>query len=94
MCVFQGLSEAAGSPVRISFTPTLMPMSRGMQSTIYVRLTQGASVDDLREHLQACPLHGPTCLLSGSPQNHGKASVERLTTPSWTMMIVGGDAAL
>jgi hypothetical protein len=50
---FQGLSEAAGAPVRISFTPTLMPMSRGMQSTIYVRLTEGTSVDDLREHLQA-----------------------------------------
>ncbi|EIE21579.1 N-acetyl-gamma-glutamyl-phosphate reductase [Coccomyxa subellipsoidea C-169] len=48
----QGLSEAAGAPVRISFTPTLMPMSRGMQSTIYVRLTEGTSVDDLREHLQ------------------------------------------
>lgn len=56
MCIDQGLSEAAGAPVRISFTPTLMPMSRGMQSTIYVRLTEGTSVDDLREHLQARPL--------------------------------------
>ena len=40
----QGLSESAGSPVRVSFTPTLMPMSRGMQSTIYVKLANGASV--------------------------------------------------
>ena len=48
----QGLSESAGSPVRVSFTPTLMPMSRGMQSTIYVKLANGASVDDLRSHLQ------------------------------------------
>ena len=49
----QGLSDAAGSEVRISFTPHLMPMSRGMQSTIYIRLANGASVDDLRSHLQA-----------------------------------------
>ena len=48
----QGLSEAAGSDVRISFTPHLMPMSRGMQSTVYVKLSQGTSVDDLRSHLQ------------------------------------------
>ncbi len=53
MCA-QGLSEAAGAPVRVSFTPTLMPMSRGMQATCYVRLAGGASADDLRAHLQAC----------------------------------------
>ena len=52
MCCVQGLSEAAGAQVRISFTPTLMPMSRGMQSTCYVRLANGASVSDLHEHLQ------------------------------------------
>ena len=56
LCVLgQGLSESAGSPVRISFTPTLMPMSRGMQSTIYVKLANGASADDLRSHLQVRP---------------------------------------
>ena len=49
----QGLSDAAGADVRVSFTPHLMPMSRGMQSTIYVRLDGGASVDDLRSTLQA-----------------------------------------
>ena len=38
--------------MRVSFTPTLMPMSRGMQSTCYVRLAGGASPDDLRAHLQ------------------------------------------
>ena len=54
LAVGQGLSESAGSPVRISFTPTLMPMSRGMQSTIYVKLANGASADDLRSHLQVC----------------------------------------
>uniref|UniRef100_A0A383WDX4 Probable N-acetyl-gamma-glutamyl-phosphate reductase, chloroplastic n=1 Tax=Tetradesmus obliquus TaxID=3088 RepID=A0A383WDX4_TETOB len=47
----QGLSEAAGKPVTISFTPHLMPISRGMQSTMYVKLAEGASVDDLRAKL-------------------------------------------
>ena len=50
----QGLSEAAGKDVTVSFTPHLMPMSRGMQSTIYVKLAGGASVDDLRKHLKVC----------------------------------------
>eukprot|EP00891_Asterochloris_glomerata_P004568 jgi/Astpho2/4568/fgenesh1_pm.00067_%23_31_t len=48
----QGLSEAAGSDVTISFTPHLMPMTRGMQSTCYVKLAQGATVDQLRQKLQ------------------------------------------
>ena len=52
VCFAQGLSEAAGAQVRVSFTPTLMPMSRGMQATCYVRLAGGASPDDLRAHLQ------------------------------------------
>ncbi len=44
----QGLSAAAGRPVIVNFTPHLMPMSRGILSTIYVRLAQGAAVGDLR----------------------------------------------
>ncbi|PSS26083.1 N-acetyl-gamma-glutamyl-phosphate reductase [Actinidia chinensis var. chinensis] len=47
----QGLSEAANSGVIVSFTPHLMPMSRGMQSTIYVELAPGVSVEDLHQHL-------------------------------------------
>ena len=47
----QGLSEAAGQPVRVSFTPHLMPMSRGMLATTYVRLAKGASAADLRATL-------------------------------------------
>lgn len=44
----QELSEAAGRPVAVSFTPHLMPMSRGMLSTINVRLAKGAKAADLR----------------------------------------------
>ncbi|EFJ17635.1 hypothetical protein SELMODRAFT_268455 [Selaginella moellendorffii] len=47
----QGLAQAAGSKLKVSFTPHLMPMSRGMQSTIYVKLKAGVSARDLRKHL-------------------------------------------
>jgi N-acetyl-gamma-glutamyl-phosphate reductase len=48
----QGLSGAAGRPITISFTPHLMPMNRGILSTIYVRMVGGATVDDLRRVLE------------------------------------------
>ncbi|KAI3702461.1 hypothetical protein L6452_28199 [Arctium lappa] len=47
----QELSDAANSRVTVSFTPTLMPMSRGMQSTINVQMAPGVSVKDLKQHL-------------------------------------------
>jgi N-acetyl-gamma-glutamyl-phosphate reductase len=47
----QGLSAAAGRPVVVNFTPHLVPMSRGILSTIYVRLADGASAEDLRTAL-------------------------------------------
>lgn len=50
----QGLSVAFGSKVTLSFTPHLMPMSRGMQSTIYVQMVRGVTVEDLHQHLSKC----------------------------------------
>eukprot|EP00250_Pteridium_aquilinum_P008930 c18315_g1_i1 orf=179-1384(+) len=47
----QGLSAAFGSKVTVSFTPHLIPMSRGMQSTIYVQMADGVKVEDLHQHL-------------------------------------------
>ncbi len=53
----QGLSNAAGRPVTVSFTPHLMPMNRGILSTIYVRMTGGATIEDLRRTLEAAYEH-------------------------------------
>jgi N-acetyl-gamma-glutamyl-phosphate reductase len=47
----QGLSSAAGKQVKVNFTPHLVPMSRGILSSIYVRLAGGATADALRETL-------------------------------------------
>ena len=39
----QCLADFAGQPMRVTFTPHLMPMSRGILATIYVRLAAGAT---------------------------------------------------
>jgi N-acetyl-gamma-glutamyl-phosphate reductase len=49
----QGLSRAAGRPIAVNFTPHLMPMNRGILSTIYVRLAGGARAEDARASLKA-----------------------------------------
>jgi N-acetyl-gamma-glutamyl-phosphate reductase len=48
----QGLSAAAGRKISVSFTPHLMPMNRGLLSTIYVRMAKGATIGDLRRVLE------------------------------------------
>jgi N-acetyl-gamma-glutamyl-phosphate reductase len=48
----QNLSSLAGSPVTVSFTPHLLPISRGILSTIYVTLNREASLSDIFELYQ------------------------------------------
>lgn len=48
----QGLSEAAGKPIVVAFTPHLVPMSRGILATIYVQLHGKNTADDLRGALE------------------------------------------
>ena len=48
----QSLSWAAGRPVLVNFTPHLIPMNRGILSTIYVRLSRGVTADDLHTSLE------------------------------------------
>ncbi len=47
----QNLSFASGKDVMVTFTPHLMPMNRGILSTIYVQISAGKTVDDLRAAL-------------------------------------------
>ena len=48
----QELSALANTDVRVSFSPHLMPMTRGMLSTVYINLKQDMSVEDLVRHFQ------------------------------------------
>jgi N-acetyl-gamma-glutamyl-phosphate reductase len=45
----QEISELAGRPVVISFTPHLLPMSRGILSTIYAKLRPGVDGQQVRD---------------------------------------------
>ena len=47
----QEFSKAAGKDVVVSFTPHLLPMNRGIFSTIYVRCRRGKIAQDLHEIL-------------------------------------------
>jgi N-acetyl-gamma-glutamyl-phosphate reductase len=47
----QEFSLAAGKAVTVSFTPHLVPMNRGILSTIYVAGRRGRSPEDLHEIL-------------------------------------------
>jgi len=47
----QGLAAVAGKPIIVNFTPHLMPMNRGIEETIYVKLHNGATAEDLRATL-------------------------------------------
>jgi len=49
----QGLSDAAGAPVRVNFTPHLMPMNRGILASIYVKLADGVTASDIQAALAA-----------------------------------------
>jgi N-acetyl-gamma-glutamyl-phosphate reductase len=45
----QELSLLAGTPVKVTFTPHLVPMSRGILGTLYASLTESRSEEELRE---------------------------------------------
>ena len=55
----QCLSDFSSDPVRVTFTPHLVPMNRGILATIYVTLEKSVSIEDLQATLsqvyQKCP---------------------------------------
>jgi N-acetyl-gamma-glutamyl-phosphate reductase len=55
----ENLGVKAGRPVNITFVPHLLPMSRGMLTTTYAKLTTALSTDKanelLRDHYAKCP---------------------------------------
>jgi len=48
----QELSALAGQSIQMSFSPHLIPMSRGMLSTVYINLKKKLSDEDLIQHYQ------------------------------------------
>ncbi len=48
----QELSHLAGRKLNVVFSPHLMPMTRGILSTLYISLTKEMSVEKVRDHFQ------------------------------------------
>lgn len=48
----QSLSDASGLPAKISFTPILAPMPRGILATVTARLTESVSLEAVRQAYQ------------------------------------------
>jgi len=46
--MIQNLSAAAGTPVQVSFTPVLVPMSRGILATVSAPVVDGVTLQDVR----------------------------------------------
>jgi len=51
--IIQNLSLAGGAGVTVSFTPMLVPMSRGILATSTAKLAPGATADSVREAFEA-----------------------------------------
>ena len=73
---------SGGEPVTISFTPTLVPMSRGILATCTARLASGVSPDDVRAAWQRAYV--------------GETFVQLLPEGQWpsTAMTLGANTAL
>jgi N-acetyl-gamma-glutamyl-phosphate reductase len=69
---FGGSRHEAGMTLTISFTPHLVPMTRGMLSTIHATLAPNVTVDAVRAHLSKQYTNEPfvTVLESGSASTH------------------------
>lgn len=47
--IAQALSEVAGSPIKVAFAPHLVPMTRGLLSTVYLEARPGLTADEAVE---------------------------------------------
>ncbi len=57
--VEQELSAVVGRDVMVTFTPQVVPMKRGILSTIYVDLVEGKAADDVYAALNDCYKNAP-----------------------------------
>lgn len=61
------LSSASGHDVEITFTPHLLPIARGILSTIYADVEEGVSFEDIKKCLDSQYSESPFVTISNSP---------------------------
>ncbi|MBP8644604.1 MAG: N-acetyl-gamma-glutamyl-phosphate reductase [Syntrophobacteraceae bacterium] len=71
----QELSWIAGEPVRITFSPHLVPMSRGILSTVYAALKDGITTAHVQDAFQSYYASAPFVRLCGSRELPGTLQV-------------------
>ncbi len=71
----QELSRIHGNPIVISFTPHLVPMTRGMLSTIYARLLSAAEDEVLLSEYRAFYRNAPFVRVAPADQFPGTSQV-------------------
>ncbi|MDJ1132284.1 N-acetyl-gamma-glutamyl-phosphate reductase [Streptomyces iconiensis] len=74
--MIQNLSAAAGQRVRVSFTPTLAPMSRGILATCSAKAEPGTTVESLRAVYEKAYQDEPFVTLLPEGQWPATASVQ------------------
>jgi len=72
----QELSNAYGSPMTVSFAPHLIPVNRGIATTIHARLADGIRMGDIAEALRAAYAEEPFIRLLGEK---GSADTKNVT---------------
>ncbi len=93
----QLLGDLAGRPVTVVFTPHLVPMSRGILATLYLRTKDGVDAQDLHVELDRCYAEEPLVRvlpfgeLPATRQVRGTAlcliGVERSQHPDWAVVV-------
>jgi len=69
------LSAAAGSPVKVTFTPQVVPMTRGILSVLYAPLAEGVTQQKAEDAYQAAYGDEPFVRLRSLAQPGGTAEV-------------------
>ncbi len=70
----RALGELGGQPHSVTFVPHLVPMTRGLLVTCYLRLRQGVSLERVRQVYRECYQHQPFVAVADRPVPTKQAS--------------------
>jgi len=88
--IAQSLARGAGKPVRLTFTPHLLPIKRGILSTASARLAPGAGPRALAEALRAAYRDQPLVEVLDTPE---QVSIARVVgTPRAAVAVSAADS--
>ncbi|MGN1346574.1 MAG: N-acetyl-gamma-glutamyl-phosphate reductase [Eubacteriales bacterium] len=84
----QSLARAAVHPVRVVFVPHLLPVNRGIEETIYARLKDGVTVEEVRESYKKFYENEPFVRIEAAGAS---AQIRNVTRSNYCDISVHGD---